>query len=231
MHMGGVVMRKLWVLLFVLTAIGGSEAAGGKLENGTANSTHHEQGNAGSSLLAVAEIPSAGIGEVRNKTTSYTTEVDINNKRKKPNWMSRGRGGGEEGEAAAEVVMGVAVEAEEAMHGWGGGGGGGRKRVGAGGSGGGWGWGGGGGGAGWWKWGCGGGKGKGRGGRGRRNSNHVYGGPKRRFDEEGYVLGEFAQCMRKGRCKGMRLDCPLHCGGPCFYDCQHICEAHCRRRT
>ncbi|OIT21606.1 hypothetical protein A4A49_33845 [Nicotiana attenuata] len=42
--------------------------------------------------------------------------------------------------------------------------------------------------------------------------------------------GEFAQCVVKGRCKGMRLDCPLHCGGPCFYDCIHMCKAHCRRR-
>ncbi|XP_048444116.1 glycine-rich RNA-binding protein 2, mitochondrial-like [Pyrus x bretschneideri] len=123
MHMDGVVMRKLWVVLFILTAIVGSEAGGGKLENGTANSTHNEQGNTGSSFLAVAEIPSAGIGEVRNKTTSYTTEVDINNKKKQPNWMSRGRGGG----------GGYAW-------GWGGGGGGGGggKGGGAGGGGGGW---------------------------------------------------------------------------------------------
>jgi hypothetical protein len=42
-------------------------------------------------------------------------------------------------------------------------------------------------------------------------------------------LGEFAQCMTRTRCKGMRLDCPLHCGGPCFYDCYHMCKAHCRR--
>ncbi|KAM1012370.1 hypothetical protein ACFX2I_042518 [Malus domestica] len=209
MHMGGVVMRKLWVLLFILTAIVGSEAAGGKLENGTANSTHHEQGNASSSLLAFAEIPSAGIGE-----------------RKRRRRGGRGGGGGGNGGGGG----GGGGYAWGWGGGGGGGGGGGRKRVGAGGSGGGWGWGGGGGGAGWWKWGCGGGKGKGRGGRGRRNSNHVYGGPNRRFDEEEYVLGEFAQCMRNGRCKGMRLDCPLHCGGPCFYDCQHMCKAHCRRR-
>jgi hypothetical protein len=52
---------------------------------------------------------------------------------------------------------------------------------------------------------------------------------KRVFSNEDYKLGEFAQCTGKGRCKGMRLDCPLHCGGPCFYDCQHMCKAHCRR--
>ncbi|KAB2628194.1 glycine-rich cell wall structural protein 1 [Pyrus ussuriensis x Pyrus communis] len=65
--MDGVVMRKLWVVLFILTAIVGSEAGGGKLENGTANSTHHEQGNTGSPFLAVAEIPSAGIGEEKEE--------------------------------------------------------------------------------------------------------------------------------------------------------------------
>jgi hypothetical protein len=39
------------------------------------------------------------------------------------------------------------------------------------------------------------------------------------FSNENNRLGEFAQCMGRGRCRGMRLDCPLHCGGPCFYDC------------
>ncbi|GKV02114.1 hypothetical protein SLEP1_g14589 [Rubroshorea leprosula] len=86
-------------------------------------------------------------------------------------------------------------------------------------SGGGWGWGGGGGG--WYKWGCGKGKGKG-GGRGRRE--HMA----RRFNKDEYKLGEFAQCMGR-RCRGMRLDCPLHCGGPCFYDCRNMCKAHRRR--
>ncbi|KAJ6931460.1 hypothetical protein NC652_014833 [Populus alba x Populus x berolinensis] len=89
----------------------------------------------------------------------------------------------------------------------------------------GWGWGGGGGG--WYKWGCG-GKGKGGGGGSRGVNNHRMH-RKRVFSNEDYKLGEFAQCTRKGRCKGMRLDCPLHCGGPCFYDCQHMCKAHCRR--
>ncbi|KAM2428454.1 hypothetical protein ACFX1W_016184 [Malus domestica] len=195
MHMAAVVMRKLWVVLFIVTATVGSEAAG-RIN-----------------------------GEVKNVTTSYTTEVDINNKKKQPNWMSRG-GEEEEGEAAVEVVMGV--EVEEDIHGVGVvvaaaeeeeeeevevekeevvGGDGAEEEEGQGG-----------------------GKGKGRGGRGGRNSNHVYSGRKRRFDEEEYVMGEFAKCMRKGQCKGMRLDCPLHCGGPCFYDCQPMCKAHCRRR-
>ncbi|KAM7255804.1 hypothetical protein ACFE04_011545 [Oxalis oulophora] len=45
-----------------------------------------------------------------------------------------------------------------------------------------------------------------------------------------YRIGEFAQCVdRRSRCRGMRLDCPLHCGGPCYYDCKFMCKAHCRR--
>ncbi|XP_041018544.1 protein FAM98B-like [Juglans microcarpa x Juglans regia] len=110
----------------------------------------------------------------------------------------------------------------------------GQGRGGGGGGGGGGGWGGGGGGGGY-KWGCGGqprhGKGEERraGILGGMNNNHAY--RKRVFskDIDNYKLGEFAQCMRRGRCRGMRLDCPLHCGGPCFYDCQHMCKAHCRR--
>ncbi|MFQ6639485.1 hypothetical protein Gotur_015622 [Gossypium turneri] len=84
---------------------------------------------------------------------------------------------------------------------------------------------------GWYKWGCGGrkaGKGNGRGrdkGSIGRNQAHR----KRVFNEEDYKMGEFAQCTVRGRCRGMRLDCPLHCGGPCVYDCQHMCKAHCRR--
>ena len=100
--------------------------------------------------------------------------------------------------------------------GWGGGGGGG--------GGGGWGWGGGGGG--WWKWGCGGQPKSGRRDGGRRKNVDR----KRIHNEEDYSMGEFAECMVKGRCRGMRLDCPLHCGGPCFYDCRYMCKAHCRRR-
>ncbi|KAK6938900.1 hypothetical protein RJ641_032408 [Dillenia turbinata] len=92
--------------------------------------------------------------------------------------------------------------------GWGGGGGGG--------CGSGWGWGGGGGG--WWGWGC----------RGQAKSDHNH--KKRAEAGKGeYKIGEFAQCMNKGRCRGMRLDCPLHCGGPCFYDCRYMCKAHCHR--
>ncbi|CAI8606535.1 unnamed protein product [Vicia faba] len=81
-----------------------------------------------------------------------------------------------------------------------------------------------GGGGGWWKWGC-------------RNEprSHVMRGMKHHHhhhdaSNEEYRLGEFAECITRTRCKGMRLDCPLHCGGPCFYDCYHMCKAHCRRR-
>ncbi|BAT82806.1 hypothetical protein VIGAN_03287400, partial [Vigna angularis var. angularis] len=78
------------------------------------------------------------------------------------------------------------------------------------------GWGGGGGG--WWKWGCG------------REARHRHGkGQHQRSNKEEYRMGEFAECMGRTRCRGMRLDCPLHCGGPCFYDCLHMCKAHCRR--
>ncbi|KAF7829608.1 RNA-binding protein cabeza-like [Senna tora] len=48
-------------------------------------------------------------------------------------------------------------------------------------------------------------------------------------EREEYRVGEYAECMGRSRCQGMRLDCPLHCGGPCFYDCLHMCKAHCRR--
>lgn len=92
--------------------------------------------------------------------------------------------------------------------GWGGGGGGGNKR-------GGWGWGSGGGGGVYWRWGC--------------NGRQRVSGKKRVFPAEDYRMGEFAQCVVKGsKCKGMRLDCPLHCGGPCVYDCRNMCKAHCK---
>ncbi|KAK4732720.1 hypothetical protein R3W88_025708 [Solanum pinnatisectum] len=100
----------------------------------------------------------------------------------------------------------------------GGGGGGGR------GGGGRW-WGGGGGGGGgndggggWWAWGC----------RKQKEHNNHHKHLHMNNDQD-YKIGEFAQCMVKNRCKGMRLDCPLHCGGPCYYDCRHMCKAHCRR--
>ncbi|KAL3634277.1 hypothetical protein CASFOL_021331 [Castilleja foliolosa] len=93
--------------------------------------------------------------------------------------------------------------------GWGGGGGGANQQ-------GGWGWGNGGGGGVSWRWGC------GVGGKGQRLHK------KRNFPVGDYKIGEFAQCS-KGRCLGMKLDCPLHCGGPCFYDCRHMCKAHCKR--
>nr|DAD40407.1 TPA_asm: hypothetical protein HUJ06_014730 [Nelumbo nucifera] len=89
-----------------------------------------------------------------------------------------------------------------------------------------WGWGaGGGGGGGWFRWGCGGATNP-NGERGsRRSQNHNW----RNRKNEAYKMGEYAQCMGKGRCMGMKLDCPLHCGGPCFYDCEYMCRAHCRR--
>ncbi|XP_057426871.1 glycine-rich RNA-binding protein 1-like [Lotus japonicus] len=127
----------------------------------------------------------------------------------KGDWYSKGGGGGGGGSF---------------RWGWGGGGGGGGG-GGRGGGGGGWGWGGGGGGG--WKWGC---RGEPRHGvkrkhrvRGMKHHHHS--------SKEEYRIGEFAQCMARTRCIGMRLDCPLHCGGPCFYDCFHMCKAHCRRPT
>ncbi|KAG9147040.1 hypothetical protein Leryth_005301 [Lithospermum erythrorhizon] len=65
--------------------------------------------------------------------------------------------------------------------------------------------------------------------RGRKKHNGAQLQKKRDFSSNYYRLGEFAQCMVEGRCKGMRLDCPLHCGGPCYYDCRYMCKAHCRR--
>ncbi|KAJ8477389.1 hypothetical protein OPV22_021116 [Ensete ventricosum] len=44
------------------------------------------------------------------------------------------------------------------------------------------------------------------------------------------MVGEYARCSRRGRCGGMKLLCPMHCDGPCFYDCQSNCRAHCRFR-
>nr|XP_009803983.1 PREDICTED: RNA-binding protein cabeza [Nicotiana sylvestris] len=105
---------------------------------------------------------------------------------------------------------------DDSGQGGGGGGGGGGSREGGGGSGGGM-----GGGGGWWAWGC----------RKQKKHNNVRGHRQWHMNNnQDYKIGEFAQCMVKGRCKGMRLDCPLHCGGPCFYDCIHMCKAHCRRR-
>ncbi|KAL0806364.1 hypothetical protein Bca101_098856 [Brassica carinata] len=91
---------------------------------------------------------------------------------------------------------------------WGGGGGGEGGGGGGSGRGWGWGWGGGGGGGGWYKWGCSGG---GREGRGE------------------FVKREYAECKGKGKCGRMRLECPQHCGGFCFYDCRFLCKPHCRR--
>lgn len=108
----------------------------------------------------------------------------------------------------------------------GGGGGGGGSGSGIGG-GGGWGWGGGGGG--WWGWGCRrqekyNGRGSGKKGNYDNHNGNVH------ENEKGeYIMGEYAQCMGRGRCRWRRLDCPLHCGAACFYDCKHMCKAHCRR--
>lgn len=96
--------------------------------------------------------------------------------------------------------------------GWGAGGGGANER-------GQWGWGNGGGGGVYWRWGC----------NGRRVKRGQHSPKTRVFQDDEYIMGEFAQCMVKGRCRGMRLDCPLHCGGPCVYDCRHMCKAHCKR--
>ncbi|GKD19697.1 hypothetical protein Tco_1208855, partial [Tanacetum coccineum] len=89
--------------------------------------------------------------------------------------------------------------------------------------------GGGSGGGGWWRWGCQ-KHPKKRGGR-HSDRHYVRHGEHRDFSPMGenyYVIGEFAQCMGEGQCKGMKLDCPLHCGGPCFYDCTYMCKPHCR---
>ncbi|XP_039049559.1 glycine-rich RNA-binding protein 2-like [Hibiscus syriacus] len=94
--------------------------------------------------------------------------------------------------------------------GGGGGGGGGGAGAGAGGGGGG---------------GGGGGKGRGR-DKGMIEGNEAH---KKRVFNEDYRIGEFAECMVRTRCRGLRLDCPLHCDGPCVYDCRHMCKAHCTR--
>lgn len=108
------------------------------------------------------------------------------------------------------------------------GGGGGRGGV-YGGGGCGWGWGGpggssggggGGGGAGYWSCQC--TKHSSKGGK-------HYMVEKRDSGSEEYKMREFGECTTRGRCRGMRLDCPLHCGGPCLYDCSHTCKAYCKR--
>ncbi|KAL1545036.1 glycine-rich protein 5-like [Salvia divinorum] len=92
----------------------------------------------------------------------------------------------------------------------------------------GWGWGGpsgssggggGGGGAGYWRCQC-------TKHSGKRGNHHMA--EKRDVGSEEYRMREFGECTTGGRCEGMRLDCPLHCGGPCFYDCSHTCKAYCK---
>lgn len=51
-----------------------------------------------------------------------------------------------------------------------------------------------------------------------------------RKNEGLYLLGEYVRCMKHGKCRGMKLICPLHCHGPCFYDCEYNCKAHCNHR-
>ncbi|KAH1095666.1 hypothetical protein GLYMA_14G216600v4 [Glycine max] len=139
--------------------------------------------------------------ELKGKHNVFKNEVLFNTS--KDSWYYRGGGGGGGGGGGFR---------------WGGGGGGGGG-GGAGGGGSGWGWGGGGGG--WWKWGC---RREARHGKGKQRVRHYH-----TSTNEDYRMGEFAQCMARTRCRGLRLDCPLHCGGPCFYDCHHMCKAHCRR--
>lgn len=106
--------------------------------------------------------------------------------------------------------------------GWGGGGGGG------GGGWFGWGWGGGGGGGGGWGWGKGGG-GCDRGANNKGERGRLGGKKKERLSGYGvFNVGEYARCMEKGPCKGMKLICPLHCRGPCFYDCVKFCRPRCK---
>lgn len=93
----------------------------------------------------------------------------------------------------------------------------------------GWGWGGpggssggggGGGGAGYWRCQC-------TKHSGKRGNRHMAD-EKRDFGSEEFRMREFGECTTRGRCEGMRLDCPLHCGGPCSYDCTHACKAYCK---
>ncbi|XP_031268951.1 glycine-rich protein 2-like [Pistacia vera] len=159
--------------------------------------------------MTVAELTAGEI--LVNGTRSEGTLVDL----------PRGNDNVEVGNKTTNTEVVINSKNKHYGHYGGVGRGGGRGGGGGGGGGGGWGWGGGGGG--YYKWGCG-GKGK-EGSRGVNNRVHRG----RSFNRKDYKLGEFAQCMNRGRCRGMRLDCPLHCGGPCFYDCQYMCKAHCRR--
>ncbi|GAB4839456.1 hypothetical protein Ancab_028978 [Ancistrocladus abbreviatus] len=166
--------------------------------------------------------PSNANAKLQNKTL-YSDDKHINGDgvggsggwRYSWGWGAGGGGGGGVGGG-----RGAGRGGGSSKEGGGRGGGGGRSGGGGGNGGGwGWGWGGGGrgGGQGWWKWGC-------HGGSGHHHQPHW----KREFGSEYYKLGEFAECMVEGQCHGMRLDCPHHCGGPCFYDCHHQCTAHCQ---
>ncbi|KAL6504433.1 hypothetical protein OROGR_026356 [Orobanche gracilis] len=142
-----------------------------------------------------------GVDQRRNPNDASSTDTEANNTEKGKRTRD-------------EVVVGYHKRINNGGGGgigwgWGGGGGGATQR-------GGWGWGNGGGGGVYWRWGR--GTGKRTWHKKRSMPNH----------EKGFKIGEFAQCMVRGRCKGMRLDCPLHCGGSCFYDCRYMCKAHCK---
>ncbi|XP_078440151.1 uncharacterized protein LOC144710296 [Wolffia australiana] len=76
-----------------------------------------------------------------------------------------------------------------------------------------WGWGTG------WGWGSG-GNGSGGGGGGAWNGGGV--------NRGNFSVGEYAQCRNQGSCKRRKLICPLHCHGPCVYDCDKKCVALCK---
>uniref|UniRef100_A0A0E0HQ30 Uncharacterized protein n=1 Tax=Oryza nivara TaxID=4536 RepID=A0A0E0HQ30_ORYNI len=66
-------------------------------------------------------------------------------------------------------------------------------------------------------------EGDGGGGAGRRH------GRRPSYSSSLYRVGEYARCTAAtGRCRGALLVCPMQCEGPCFYDCDANCKAHCR---
>ncbi|KAA8537560.1 hypothetical protein F0562_027168 [Nyssa sinensis] len=168
------IARRIVWVIFLFSIAIGGLRCDGESTVGIA---HSDQSKATS--LTLSELPQENkTGEGRNRT-NYT-EVVVSNKNK----YNGGRGGG-------------------GGYGWGWGGGGGGGGGGGRGGGGGWGWGGGGGGGGWWGWGCRRPQRKNNGGRGR-GSHHNHANKKRVFNSEEYKLGEFAECMARGRCRGMR---------------------------
>ncbi|RWV94912.1 hypothetical protein GW17_00042509 [Ensete ventricosum] len=73
-----------------------------------------------------------------------------------------------------------------------------------------------------------GGGGAGRTGRRRHESRGDRADGSHKYSSSLYRVGEYARCSERGRCRGMKLLCPMHCDGPCFYDCHSNCRAHCR---